>query len=161
MIEENALVVKTSTEDKQYAWVQTQRKSACGTCSAKSACGTQILSRIFGQKLSRIKVINSCNAKPGDYVVIGLEDQALLKGSFLLYFVPLIFLIIFSLIGTLIAKSMSLPTGYIDLSSIVSATLGMLFGILAVRVYSVLGTKGTPYEAKIIRILPNFNISCQ
>ena len=161
MIEESGLVVNTVDDDNRYVWVQTQRKSACGSCSAKSGCGTQLLSKVFGQKLNRVKVLNSCNAKPGDQVLIGLEDEAILKGSFALYFVPLISLIIFSFVSTSIAKFLLFSMSMIDLSSILGAIFGLVIGIMVVRIYSVLGIDKTVYEAKIIKILPKFGIRFQ
>lgn len=158
MIEENALVVQNIPDDKRFVWVQTQRKTACGSCSAKAGCGTQLLARLFGQKLSRVKVLNPCHAKPGDHVIIALEDDAVLKGSFMLYFVPLMSLILFSLLGTTLAKNFSLSTAMIDLSSIVAAGIGLVLGIYSVRIYTFLSAKQLAYEAKIIKILPQFHI---
>ena len=46
MIEENGRVV--DVEDG-YAWIETERRSTCGSCSANKGCGTATLAKVMGQ----------------------------------------------------------------------------------------------------------------
>lgn len=115
MIEETAHVVDTEGE---YAWVETERRSSCGSCSAKG-CGTGALSKILGRRSQRLKVLNPVEAKPGDEVVLGIREQALLKGSVAVYIVPLLAMLGGALLGEGVA-----PQWQSD-----AETLSMLFGL--------------------------------
>ena len=72
-----------ATEGRE-AWVETSRRSSCGSCEAKS-CGTGTLSQILGRKTQRMRVDNPVGAKPGDRVVLGISESALIKGSLAVY----------------------------------------------------------------------------
>ncbi len=54
MITENAIVVSI---DNNQTWIETQRKSVCGQCAANKGCGTSVLSKVIGNKFSKMKVI--------------------------------------------------------------------------------------------------------
>lgn len=94
MITEKATVV--SVENNQ-TWIETQRKSVCGQCSANKGCGTSVLSKVVGNKLSKMKAINNINAQVGDEVIVGLHEASLLRGAFMTYLLPLLYLFLFSL----------------------------------------------------------------
>ena len=140
MIEEQATVIKC--EDK-YVWVQTQRQSSCGHCSVKNGCGTQVLSKVLGNKVARVRCLNtkktnsndySFQLSPGDRVVIGMKESALLSGSLLIYFLPLVSMIAFGGLAVFIAKLLW-PEG-IDLLSIVFSFAGLLTGLYIARYQS-------------------------
>jgi sigma-E factor negative regulatory protein RseC len=99
MIEETAHVVETEGE---YAWVETQRRSSCGSCSAKG-CGTGALSKVLGRRSQRLRVRNPIDARPGDAVVLGIDEQALLRGSLAVYIVPLLAMLAGALLGEVLA----------------------------------------------------------
>ena len=96
MIEEVATVIDCSGEQ---AVLEAQRKSTCGTCAAKSGCGTAVFAKTLGKKSSRITVTNTLNLQVGDRVLVGLHENALLQGSFIVYLLPLIGLLFFALLG--------------------------------------------------------------
>jgi len=87
MLEEHGIVVAVNDN---LADVQTTRTSLCGQCSANQGCGTASLSQLFGQKKTVVTVVNHNGVNVGDQVVIGLDEQALLKSSVLLYLFPLL-----------------------------------------------------------------------
>ncbi len=91
MIEETAYVVKT---DEEFAWVETQRRTTCGKCSAQKGCGTKVLSGVLGKKLTHVKALNTVQAVPGDSVVIGLQESSLLKSALMSYLLPLILVLL-------------------------------------------------------------------
>ncbi|MCP3850276.1 MAG: SoxR reducing system RseC family protein [Gammaproteobacteria bacterium] len=126
MIEEQAIVLKVEGD---YVWVQTQRQSSCGQCSVKSGCGTSLLSQILGNKATHVRCHNqhSQHLVQGERVLVGLHESALLSGSLLVYFVPLLAMIVFAGGGVLVA-SIILP-GNVDLISIVSAFFGLFIGL--------------------------------
>lgn len=90
MLTEQAKV--TRVEDP-YVWVETQRQSSCGSCSMNKGCGTSVLSKVVGQKMSNLRVASDLALRPGDYVLISIEDSMLIKGSLLVYALPLVFML--------------------------------------------------------------------
>jgi len=160
MIEEQAQVVRLDEKQPQYAWVETQRQSSCGSCEGKSACGTQVLSKVLGQRSNIVKVLNSSDAKKGDMVTIGIDENALLSGSFYLYFLPLFVMIIFSLFASLLTQGLNLSATLIDVSSIIFAIVGFIIGAWFTRrkINRDQNTTHAQYQAKIIRILNVKNI---
>ena len=96
MIEEKALIVETRDD---IAWVETQRKSTCSSCQVQKGCGTSVLHKVLGQKRTRLKVLNPNLFEVGDEIVLGLQENALIKGSLMLYALPLIAMFVFSILG--------------------------------------------------------------
>jgi sigma-E factor negative regulatory protein RseC len=86
MLEEWGVVV---TVDGDFAWVETRRASACGSCSSGAACGTSVLAKVLGQKPNQVRVRNTRAAQVGDRVLLGVQEQALVRGSLWLYLMPL------------------------------------------------------------------------
>lgn len=96
MIEETARVI--AIENDQLL-LEAQTQAACHTCSARPGCGTSILSKWVGRRFTRFKVPNSVSASVGDEVVVGLAETALLKGSVLVYLMPLLAMIVFAVLA--------------------------------------------------------------
>lgn len=134
MVEEKAMVVAIEGED---VLLQTQRRSACQSCSVKQGCGTSVLAKVVGQRSSQILVLNTLDANVGDEVIIGINDNALVKGSLLIYAVPLIFLLTGALLGELWAHTYGFNA---ELASIVSAVVGFLLAMVLIR-YSLYKTQ--------------------
>ena len=87
MIEEIGVVI---TAQGDIAEVEGQRRSTCGGCAVNRACGTSLIARYFGRRRSLLRAHNSIGARPGDRVVLGLPEGALLEASFVAYLVPLL-----------------------------------------------------------------------
>lgn len=86
MIEESARVV--AAEDG-YAWVETQRRSTCSACSLNKGCGTSVLAKVLGRRQNLLKVLDPVGVGPGEAVVVGLQEAALVRGAAAVYLVPL------------------------------------------------------------------------
>ncbi len=131
MIEEQALVIRC---DGTFAQVETQRSSSCGSCSAKSACGTAALAKVLGSRRSIVRVLNPIDARPGEQVVIGLEESALTRTSFVFYMVPLLALIL----GAILAQWIGGQWQFVNTEpfAIAGGLLGLLGGLLWVRRYA-------------------------
>lgn len=130
MIEETATVVAIDGED---ALLQTQRKSACQSCSVKQGCGTSVLAKVVGRRSSQILIKNTLDASVGDELIIGIDDNALVKGSLLIYAMPVILLLLGALVGEFWAKSNNLNA---ELVSIIGGCLG--FGLSMFFIRSIL-----------------------
>ena len=131
------------------AWVKCTKSAACESCSAKGFCDT---GGGGGESDDDVEVeaINVAGAKVDDRVTISFETSSLLKVSFLVYMVPVLFLIIGVVIGDKIA-----PIFNYD-QSIFSVLVGFLFLVAAFFFVKTKGkelSKKDAYQPKIIRIL--------
>ena len=124
MIEETARVI--AVENDQLL-LEAQTRAACHTCSARPGCGTSVLSKWVGRRFTRFKVYNSINASVGDEVVVGLAETALLKGSVLIYLMPLLAMIVFAVLAESLIPAEST---YRDLTVLLVAVAG--FGLMLV-----------------------------
>jgi len=129
------------------AWVKCSKSAACESCSAKGFCDT-----VGGGSDDDVEVeaINAVGAKVDDRVTISFETSSLLKVSFLVYMVPVLFLILGVVIGDKIA-----PIFNYD-QSIFSMLVGFLFLLAAFFFVKAKGkelSKKDEYQPKIIRIL--------
>lgn len=88
MIEEQGRVVAVAPDG---VWVETVRRGTCASCSARSGCGQGLMDRL-GVRERRGLLLARCDspAQVGETVVVGIEESALLRGSVLVYLVPLL-----------------------------------------------------------------------
>ena len=156
MIEEQAIVVKC---ENKHVWVQTQRQSSCGHCSVKNTCGTQVLSKVLGNKTAHVRCLNAlklesadnaCQLTPGDRVLIALEESTLLGGSLLIYFLPLVTMILSGGLSVFAAK-IWWPEG-IELVSVIASITGLLIGLYLAQKFSKIQGKQR-YEPIVIKKL--------
>ena len=132
--------------DSSTAWVKCTKSAACESCKAKGFCDT-----VGGSDDDvEVEAINAAKAKVDDRVTISFKTSSLLKASFLVYMVPVLFLILGVIIGDKIAPIFNYDR------SIFSMLVG-LFSLLAA--FFVVKTKGRAlskkdaYKPKIIKIL--------
>jgi len=145
MITENAIVVSvTDTE----TWIETQRKSVCGQCSASKGCGTSVLSKVMGNKLSKMKAINKVDAQTGDEVVVGLNEQMLLKGAFMTYLMPLLFLFLFAFIGQVLTTNLQLQKN--EIVVVLFSIIGFYFGLRQLKKFSISISEDENYQPVIL-----------
>jgi sigma-E factor negative regulatory protein RseC len=131
MMTETAQV--TSTEG-EYAWVETQRKTACGSCSAQKGCGTGVLAKVLGNRTSRMRVLNTIGATTGEMVVVGLDGGMLVRTSFAVYAMPLILLLLGGVAGGMLANALQWDTH--EGATAAGGVLGLLLGFAWLRRYT-------------------------
>lgn len=177
MIEEQAIVVKN---EGKYVIVNTQRQSSCGHCSVKNTCGTQVLSKVLGNKAAYVRCLNTIETdasdsaadtsaiaetstvvdkklprytrlEEGDRVIIGLQESALLEGSFLMYLLPLIIMIIAGGMAVYIAK-LWWPEGT-DLFALIASLGGLVTGLQLSHWRAKKHTAHNRFEPVVIRKL--------
>lgn len=146
MIEEGARVVEVQDD---FAWVETQRKTTCGGCSVNKGCGTAVLAKVLGVRRSRIKVLNTLAAKAGDEVVIGLHEDAMVRGSLAVYAVPLLAMLILALFGE--AFNARLQITQTEGMTILFGLVGLAGGFVWLRGYAASISKDTRYQPVILR----------
>ena len=131
MIEQNATVVAVEGD---AAWVETQRQSACGACAMNKGCGAGLFAKAFGFASPKLRVVATQGVAVGDQVMIGIDERALVRGSFAAYMVPILFMLGFAIL------SESIITGWFavesELPTLLSGITGLSAGLLWLRHYT-------------------------
>lgn len=126
MIEEAGVVV---TVEPDAVWVATQRKTTCGSCSARITCGQGLMTSLASDKKPHlIKISTNLLLREGDQVTLGMPEELLVRSAFLVYMLPLLAMFI-SALGV---NALNASEPWI----IFAAVLGFLAGALWVRYYS-------------------------
>lgn len=147
MIEETVKVVEKSGND---IVIESERKTSCSACSMNKGCGSGILANYFDRKSGKVvlRIENTINAKPGDNIVVGIDESAMVKGSFIVYIIPLIFLFVFTIAGALVAKNVESSS---DIIQIAFGCSGLTFGMIWLYFYSKKKTIKSNFAPKAIR----------
>ncbi|MGC4007754.1 MAG: SoxR reducing system RseC family protein [Pseudomonas sp.] len=148
MIHERGRVIAVESGTVQ---VETLRRSTCSDCSVNAGCGQGLLERL-GVSRGRGQVhalplanLTSSNLTPGDEVLLGVDEDLLLKSALLFYLSPLIGL--FAL--ALLAARLDLEEPLI----IVAGLAGFLLSWLLVRRYSRRHTDDPAMQPVVLRAL--------
>jgi sigma-E factor negative regulatory protein RseC len=107
MLEETAHVVRVEGQD---AWVETGRRSGCAGCGAAGGCGVGVLSKVLGRRDAPLRVSSNQPLQPGDEVIIGIDESALVQASLAVYLVPLVLMLAGAALGVY-ARSLGLVEG--------------------------------------------------
>ena len=144
MIEEQAQVVDIKGDQLV---LQAQTKSACGSCAANKGCGTSVLSKVVGRKFSYFQAKNDVDANIGDTVIVGIAEDALLRGSTMIYIVPILTMLFFALM----AEYLVTPAQHHDLVVAASALAGLAAGSLLSRGYFRRRSRTQMYSPVVLR----------
>jgi len=147
MIEESGRVVAVEGD---FAWVESERTSACGSCAVRKGCGTSAVAKVFGRRRMQLRVLNRINARIGDDVVVGISESGLLRGSLAVYAVPLVGLFAGALTGHFAGRQL-LAAGWSDLLAIGGALGGFLAALLWLRHFSRTSAKDVAYQPVVLR----------
>jgi sigma-E factor negative regulatory protein RseC len=142
MIEEQAIVVEAG---EGYAWVETQRRSSCSACATSEGCGAAVLAKAWGDRRMRVRAISNLPLQPGDSVVVGLAEGALLSGSLLVYLLPLLLL----LAGAILGQAVFAGAG--DEPVMLSGAAGLGLGFLIARIGSQWWQNDIRFQPVVLR----------
>ena len=106
--------------EAEWAWVKTKRSSACSSCASRHHCLTQ------GGDQMLVKAQNTARAKKGDEVELYLSTKTKLKGTAIVYLIPVFGLFV----GAFSANPLSAVMG-------MNPSLGMAVFTLAGLVLSI------------------------
>lgn len=121
MIEEQGRVIAL---EPGAVWVETLRKSTCSGCAAKSGCGQGLMDRLgVRERRGTIRALSDLQLQVGDSVVIGIQEDALLRGAVLVYLLPL--LLLFS--AALVAAQLGLAEPYVIMAGLGGFLVSWLF----------------------------------
>lgn len=117
--------------EPEGVWVETIRKSACGSCKSEKGCGQSLINKWDGHT-AYIWVLlegrNPLDFQLGDEIQIGIPEEVIAKGALMIYMVPLITL----LMATAISHHQFAHEGITTFSGLA----GLLVGGLIVRWHS-------------------------
>jgi sigma-E factor negative regulatory protein RseC len=158
MIEEHAIVVGVQDDD---AMLEIVRKTPCGLCGKSRGCGISLWGRLFNHK-SEFKASNNIGAKVGDSVIVGVEEQALLKSSMTIYGIPLLALLLGAVAGIAFLPQ---DAGAVqkDIYTVIGAATGLALGLLWLKGHSA-GRPFNPTHQPVILRADNqvmMNLQCE
>ena len=118
--------------ERGAVWVETVRKSTCGSCSAKPGCGHSVLAELTS-KAGVIRVRDTASVRAdtlsvGQQVEIAIPEAVILRGSLMVYLLPLVL----GLMGALFLSNVVQASS--DLPAIVGFIFGLTLGFATVRV---------------------------
>lgn len=132
-------------------WVETIRRSTCGTCSAQKGCGHGILNRIAEGKRGYVRVL------PGehpvehynidDQVLISIPEEVILRGSFIAYVLPLL-----TMLGGALLAVNGMP-GNEDLLAVGGAISGLVLGYTLVRWHGKRHRRDPDFQPVLLRVV--------
>lgn len=140
MIEEQAIVVDVSG---QTISVETDSESNCGHCSAQSGCGTSLLGKFFSRNRSQLVVETDLALAVGDKVVLGLNSDALLQGSVIVYAIPLIMMLALPMVMSYFYAS--------ELVAVFSGVVGLAAGLIYVKYFSAIAHNSERFRPVVLR----------
>jgi sigma-E factor negative regulatory protein RseC len=144
MIEETGIVTKT---DGIMARVAVQKKGTCEGCAVKGVCETQ------GEG-AEIEAINTVHAKVGQTVKISIKPQVYLKGTMLVYGIPLIALIAGAIFGKNIGELYFRETSS-DLVAAIAGFGSLILSFLFIKIWARSFETKTEYKPVIEEIIDN------
>jgi len=142
MMQEQAIVVEVN--GKKIS-VETDRQSSCGHCSAKSGCGSALLSKYFNRNNQPLVVETNLDLDVGDKVLLGLNEDALLRGSFIIYAIPLLLMLILPILMNQFFSS--------EIISIFSSIIGFSVGIIYVKYFSIVSRNSEDFSPVVLKRL--------
>lgn len=144
LIEEKVQVLGVESE---YLWVEGVQRSACHTCSAQHGCGQSVLAKLTARPVRLQISLDGRDARffqVGQHVTIGIADHVVVRGSLLIYLLPLLLLLLGIWLGER-AFGNELATGICGL-------LALLGGGFIVRLLSNAAAHRTKLQAHLLDV---------
>ena len=140
MIKEQGTIKKIK---RDKAVIRIQQTSACASCKSRGSCNVS-------NREMLVEVINNLHAKEGDLVELSVPEGAVLKLSLLVYFMPILALIIGAFAGAAVAGSLRVDS---TLASILGGVLCMGIAFYGLRRFEQAKRSGDKYYPRMTRIL--------
>lgn len=129
MLLESGRVVAVESD---FVWVETLRRSTCGSCAARAGCGQRLLNRQGGGGRGLVRALSGDTLQAADCgiddrVEIALPEEVILRGSIIIYAMPIVSMLL------AVALVTAFTGGASDVASVVSALSGLAAGLGLVR----------------------------
>jgi sigma-E factor negative regulatory protein RseC len=115
--------------DGATAWFEPEQTTSCGSCASAASCGAGAsgIGTVASRNAQRRFTLDNANQlRPGERVVVGVDDRALLKASLTAYALPLA--------TALAAGGVAESAAGSDLVTMAAMAAGLGLGMLAARV---------------------------
>jgi len=137
--------------EEGYLWIETVRQSVCGTCAAQKGCGHGLLNQVSDGRRSYLQVSTLGYASDAfsidDHVRIGIPESTVLRGSTILYLLPLAAMLVGAVLGAQVP-------GAGDLEPSLGALAGFALGFGAVRLHALGASKNPALQPKLLGQAP-------
>lgn len=115
-----------------FVWVETLRRSTCGSCAARAGCGQRLLNRQEGGGRGLIRALSgdglkAADCRVNDRVEIALPEDVILLGSTIVYALPIVSMLL------AVALASAVTGGTSDAASVAAAVAGLAAGLGLVR----------------------------
>lgn len=107
-----------------WAWVKTKRSSACASCASRHHCLTQ------GSDQMVVKAQNTAAAKKGDEVELYLSSKTKLKGTAIVYLMPVLGIFIGAFSANPLSEAFGLNP---SLGMVVFTIAGVVLAVFCMR----------------------------
>ncbi|MBZ9610022.1 SoxR reducing system RseC family protein [Rheinheimera maricola] len=148
MVEEIATVVRAADNG---LWLTTTPVASCNACQVSDDCGTGIVAKTITPRTQHFYIATELQLLPGEQVKIGLHEASLVKAALMVYLLPLLSLILFTMVGS----GLALAEGWI----ILLALLGAGIGFMLARQYD--RSQAGAVQLRILQVLPSLAVSQQ
>ncbi len=142
MMQEQAIVVEVKGSQVS---VETDRQSSCGHCSAKNGCGSALLGKFFNRNQQYLTINTDLSLSVGDRILLGLDESALLRGSFIVYAIPLLMMLLVPIVIS--------QFDFSEIVSILSAVVGFSAGIIYVKYFSAVARSEGDFSPVVLKRL--------
>lgn len=143
MISETGRVV--GIED-QALWVETIRRSTCGSCAAQKGCGQGLMNKVTDGRRNQLRVLLGPLAADSfqldEEVEISIPERALIVGSMMVYLVPL-----FTMIAGMALAAQYRPG---DVTAAIGALSGFVVGMVMVRLHAMYIQNKPAFQATVV-----------
>lgn len=115
-----------------FVWVETLRRSTCGSCAARAGCGQRLLNRQGGGGRGLVRALSgealqATDCRIDDRVEIALPEAVVLRGSMVVYATPVASMLV--AVGLVTAFAGSAGDGM----TVAAALAGLALGLGLVR----------------------------
>ncbi len=151
MLTETGRVVAVEA-DNEVLWVETIRQSTCGSCAANKGCGHGLLNRISDGRTGYIRVLSGAvsarQCAIDDQVRICIPEQVILRGSMLVYMLPLI-----CMLAAAMGADVLWPAAGQSVT-VAGAIMGLALGFIFVRWHAWRHRHDSELQPTVLEVLP-------
>lgn len=126
MTETPAVVIRA---EGGYALVESEPGTGCSRCDSVKGCASASLGKLFCSAPRRFRVMNGVGARPGERVLLGVDEGAVARSAGAVYGLPLVLL----LAGAAAAGALGDDPGARDLYALGGAVAGLFAGLAVGR----------------------------
>lgn len=137
--------------EAEALWVETIRRTTCGTCAAQKGCGHGLLNKVTDGKRSYIRVLpgeiatTACSVD--DEVLISIPEEVILRGSLIAYVLPLVCMM------TGAAGLAAIIPVQQDLAAALGAAGGLAIGFGLVRWHGTAHRHDTGFQPVLVKVI--------